>query len=1075
MKTSMRYLAVIFAVAMLVLTLISVSADSFTDISGETPHYKAIDTLTSYGIIHGYEDNTFRPDLPVRRDEMAKLVYVTATTSVDAGEGVVTFPDVAKNSWAKGYISWCAGMNIVGGYEDGSFKPEGNVTYDEALKMVCAMLGYTDFKSELWPTDVRIKALIDLNLGEGLDGVAGDAALTRGQVAQLFANSLDEQMYIAPVEQKPGQPVQTVNTPSTLAGDVWGYTQTFAQIVATENWGLKIPVAVAEGEMSKTTTWENYGTTHNIIDPQYIEYAAFTKTGKDDAVTVRFLDANGDVIIENGVEKIETLSLKDVNLTAYEGKTDELLAYQIAIMIDKKGEYLSASLKGSTLKAAPFSSGSKTYGIGKGEGEGEYACSSIKVDGIEYVGENFNNLRRLVFLQDGSGTALLQPMAVSSGKYLVDSEGKIYNRIHYTYSYQTNAPNKSDPSTIYAAQNFGWLLVSGGAQGPKNAIDADGDGYYDYVIISPKTSYEVVNVTKKNITLRGIYSAYGTSTYASPVPYEHTYSLENYNALVIPEKGDVIVGYFVGEQFYCEDTVQKITAFATKKAGSTVSLYGYGAYTASSDSFAPGYLQAGPILNKVVDAINTNSTFIGIDPNTNDYVYCNYYIYEGKIIYCNRASEADTAGETDAQDKAILLYVDKPTEPQINEKTKKYEVFYPAYLLINGKEELVNLKATNAINGAEAEMVAQDGSMYRAFVKDGIVMYRNLLVTFEVDDDGYYSLKTSIGDNDVEKDGKVVGKVIAANEVDALGMIVANKGYKLTIDPATQLMSIVDSSDNVVLNKIVTKNSSVIYYPYTKKTTGAHEHIDFYYGNEVPAEFEAKEIIGDVYLALNSEGLWEINTMMIGLDGFNAVSATTADDYKKDARLHLLALAEKEAEYSEVKNDVFAAYSFKGIYEETDVTKTNEEKDYSDSLAVTVNGIYAWDDKEDNYVEIDTALASYSVETIEEVLAEMGLVYTNASSEGYILNEGVKILAIKDVPDNAEEEFLMEYITIDDLAALLETIATYNDEESASETLSARIGTYVDENKKTQVAYIIVYWVEFNDELGEYTFAGETK
>ena len=171
MKTSMRYLAVIFAVAMMLCAL-TVSANTFTDIKIDTPHAKAIESLTSIGIIHGYEDNTFKPDLPVRRDEMAKLVYTAFTTSTDAGEGVTTFPDVPANSWAKGYISWCAGKNIVGGYEDGTFKPEGNVTYDEALKMVCAMLGYTDFNCDLWPVDVRLKALIDLDLGEELKDVA---------------------------------------------------------------------------------------------------------------------------------------------------------------------------------------------------------------------------------------------------------------------------------------------------------------------------------------------------------------------------------------------------------------------------------------------------------------------------------------------------------------------------------------------------------------------------------------------------------------------------------------------------------------------------------------------------------------------------------------------------------------------------------------------------------------------------------------------------------------------------------------------------------------------------------------
>ena len=184
MKTYMRYIAVVFAVAMIICSLASVSA-AFPDVTTDNKHIAAIETMANLGILGGYEDGTFRPDELVRRDEMAKIVFVTYTTYTDAGEGTLVFPDVSEKSWAKGYISWCAGKNIVGGYEDGTFRPEGNITYDEALKMVCAMLGYTDFDPELWPVDVRIKGLIDLELGEELEGIDGSTALTRAQIVQL--------------------------------------------------------------------------------------------------------------------------------------------------------------------------------------------------------------------------------------------------------------------------------------------------------------------------------------------------------------------------------------------------------------------------------------------------------------------------------------------------------------------------------------------------------------------------------------------------------------------------------------------------------------------------------------------------------------------------------------------------------------------------------------------------------------------------------------------------------------------------------------------------------------------------
>ena len=162
MKTSVRFLAVLVAVLMIATTAISVSA--FSDVEEGYEHATAIATLSQLGVIGGYEDGTFKPENNVERDEMAKLVYVLYTTFQTAGKGTAKFSDLAADNWAAGYVTWCSAKSIVGGYEDGSFRPDNNVTYDEALKMVCATLGYTDFDSALWPTDVRQKALKDLKL-----------------------------------------------------------------------------------------------------------------------------------------------------------------------------------------------------------------------------------------------------------------------------------------------------------------------------------------------------------------------------------------------------------------------------------------------------------------------------------------------------------------------------------------------------------------------------------------------------------------------------------------------------------------------------------------------------------------------------------------------------------------------------------------------------------------------------------------------------------------------------------------------------------------------------------------------
>ena len=1102
MKTSMRYLAVIFAVAMLVLTF-TVSASSFTDVTSQTPHYKAIDTLTSYGIIHGYEDNTYRPDLPVRRDEMAKLVYVTATTSVDAGDGVVTFPDVNKNSWAKGYISWCAAKSIVGGYEDGTFRPEGNITYDEALKMVCAVLGYTDFNPGLWPTDVRVKALIDLNLGEGLDDVAGDAVLTRAQVAQIFVNALDEPMYIPPVDKDQiGKPIfETQVAPSTLGEGVWGYTTIEAKIVATENWGLHIYGDVLDGAEVKIEKRGTEAKSEDLrkvdaIRPQYVDIYKNQKTDSETKITVAFLDENGKPVvtkkgtfvkngnaeeIEYGTIATETIKLEDLNLSSYEGKSDEILGYVITIIKDKDGKYVSSQLKGVTVKGIGTGSMSVSglddsqLNIYPVANTGTpYAKYAMTINGKVHKDEDFHKVRRIVYSQDGSGDVYEYPSVDGEGWFFVNADGSIMNNTTNTYSSFAGS-SANNPFLMYKRTNFAWLGRMGYV-GYKEAIDADGDGYYDYVLMSPKTAYEVTDVTKKKITLKGIYAAYADHGNPSD-PYTHTYLLENYNSLVIPEKGDVVLGYFIGEEFYCEDTVQKITAFATKVSGGKYTLYGYGTYGFAE--LEPGRIVVSSILTKLVNKINSTSSFIGFDANKGDYNYLNYYIYNGNIIHATEASDADvSSGAINGGNKAILQYVDKATEPQINEKTKQYEVFYPAYLIINGKEQLVNLKATDAINGAEAAMVSQDGSMYRAYTKDGILMYRNILVEFKVDEDGYYSLTTSKGDSEVIEDGVAVEKVIAANETNEFGEIKGNKGYQISIDKDLGLMSILDKNGATVVDRIIADASTIIYYTYTnEKKTGDHEFVNFYLGNEIPAEFADTTITGDIYLTRQKEsGLWILGTTMIGIDGFKEVADKVADDYKTDARLHFIALEDSWAEYDATDKEVYANYNFKNLYEGTDTTAVNKEDKFDNVGSVSTAGIYAWDATigVKDYVLVDNGLKSYEEEVITEVLDEFSLVFTDKSVDGLKIEEDTNLYAIKNIPDSDDEIFEIEEITVGDIGAVLETLETVNTVYSKSLKLNAKIGYYVDEDDATRVAYIIIDWVEYDEENDEITIAGTT-
>ncbi len=83
----------------------------------------------------GYPDGTFKPEFPVTRAEFAKMVLLLFGLSSETPIRP-SFPDVTPEHWAYGYIEGAVKNNLVLGYPDGTFKPEGNITIAEVLTVI---------------------------------------------------------------------------------------------------------------------------------------------------------------------------------------------------------------------------------------------------------------------------------------------------------------------------------------------------------------------------------------------------------------------------------------------------------------------------------------------------------------------------------------------------------------------------------------------------------------------------------------------------------------------------------------------------------------------------------------------------------------------------------------------------------------------------------------------------------------------------------------------------------------------------------------------------------------------------
>ncbi|MBQ2942829.1 MAG: S-layer homology domain-containing protein [Clostridia bacterium] len=190
MKNLKKVLALVMACAM----LFTMSSFAFTDVAEDASYLEAVTMLSKLGIINGYEDGTFLPDNTITRAEAAK-VLVCALNAAEQAEGMVAdeiFTDVPASHWAAGYVNYASNFGIIAGRGNGIFDPEAPVTYEEIVKMVVAMLGYTPVANVKggYPTGYLYVANNMLKITKGATGVTGDAA-KRWVVARLLFNSLE--------------------------------------------------------------------------------------------------------------------------------------------------------------------------------------------------------------------------------------------------------------------------------------------------------------------------------------------------------------------------------------------------------------------------------------------------------------------------------------------------------------------------------------------------------------------------------------------------------------------------------------------------------------------------------------------------------------------------------------------------------------------------------------------------------------------------------------------------------------------------------------------------------------------
>ncbi len=100
-------------------------AHSFTDVSNAAFYNDAVSWLVAEGITTGTGPDTFSPNAPVSRKDMA--VFIWRAEGMPAPVGANPFADVPAGKYYSDAITWLAEAGITGGTSPGVFSPEGNV------------------------------------------------------------------------------------------------------------------------------------------------------------------------------------------------------------------------------------------------------------------------------------------------------------------------------------------------------------------------------------------------------------------------------------------------------------------------------------------------------------------------------------------------------------------------------------------------------------------------------------------------------------------------------------------------------------------------------------------------------------------------------------------------------------------------------------------------------------------------------------------------------------------------------------------------------------------------------------
>ena len=108
----------------------SAESAGFADVSANDWYATAVNWAANVGVVNGYEDNTFKPNTAITREQLAAILMNYASYK---GEDVSARADLSAytdqpSAWAEETMSWAVAEGLITGVTNDELQPQGNAT-----------------------------------------------------------------------------------------------------------------------------------------------------------------------------------------------------------------------------------------------------------------------------------------------------------------------------------------------------------------------------------------------------------------------------------------------------------------------------------------------------------------------------------------------------------------------------------------------------------------------------------------------------------------------------------------------------------------------------------------------------------------------------------------------------------------------------------------------------------------------------------------------------------------------------------------------------------------------------------